>query len=399
MKYKLYTVVSFFFTITYLGAQTNLVPNSNFQTVSKKLKDKGQLNLAQPWISPTLSVADLYVKNSKNPDINAGANSRGEENPMSGDNYAGFRAYSTKGKEPRTYLQVKLTEPLEAGVEYCVTFHVSLSDLSKNACNNLGAYLSINEVSANNNDILIFEPQIVSRRHVIYEQQYDWTPVCAKYKAEGGEEYLTIGNFTPVDKLKINAKIKRPKGFNTPQTNDAYYYLDNVIVTKTIEGERCDCDFIPGVDDVETVNKNFKSEANGNENKVKIIDSYGAPSTTNEVPVSKDKSPAVVSSNQLSDFSVFFEPKKMELSPETVANLEKLIAYLKANPTVKVSLVGFIDASEKVEDKLDGKRVGAIYKYIVSKGIVKESILKSMEGTNNPQKDIKKNMRVDIKIE
>ncbi|MCB0380649.1 MAG: OmpA family protein [Flavobacteriales bacterium] len=370
---------------TILFSQTNLVPNHDFNKIGKKVKEKGQINMAEPWISPTLTQADLYIKNTKSGEIAIDGNSYGAEDPMEGDNYAGLLAYSYKGKVSRSYLQVKLTEPLKQDEEYCVTFHVSLADLSKYACNYLGAYLSNDAVSANNNDVFQFEPQILSRRLTVYEQQYYWTPVCAKYKAKGGEEFLTIGNFTPEEKLTIN-KVKRPQGFNSPQTNDAYYYIDNVIVTSISGDEKCDCDFIPGVDDMETVNKSFKSDLNNQSNQPKILNSDG------NVTATKTKS-GVSSMN----YTIFFESKQMNISASATKKMDDLITYLKTNPKDSVSLDGYIDESEKDEDKLDGKRVGVVYKYIVSKGIVKERIIKSMQGVAE-DKDKTKNMKVEITI-
>lgn len=384
-------IFSFIFGLTIsstLFAQTNLVPNHNFQTANKKTKEKGQINMASPWISPTLAQADLYLKSSKNSLISIPANSYGSEDPMEGDNYAGFLAYSYKAKVPRTYLQVKLTQQLKEGEEYCVTFHVSLADLSKFATNYIGAYLSNDAVSANNDGILQFEPQIVSRRLSVYEKQFYWTPICAKYKAKGGEEYLTIGNFTPEEKLKIT-KVKRPQGFNSPQTNDAYYYLDNVIVVSAKDVEKCDCDFIPGVDDMETVNSTFKSDATSLENKVKIIDSYGSSTTT--VGSTSD-------TKKGENFTILFESKKIDLSAKATKDIDQLVDFMKANPTIKVMLAGYIDESEKSEDKLDGRRVGAVYKYIVSKGVVKENVLREIKGTEGAQKDVAKNMKVEVKI-
>lgn len=367
-----------------LVAQTNLVPNHDFNKLAKKIKEKGQINAASPWISPTLTQADLYVKNTKSTEIGAANNTYGGETPMKGDNFAGILAYSPKGKIPRSYLQVKLTESLKEDIEYCVTFHVSLADLSKFSCNYLGAYLSAEAVSANNNDILQFEPQVVSRRFTVYEQQFDWIPICAKFKAKGGEEYITIGNFTPESKLKIG-KVKRPQGYNSPQSNDAYYFVDNVIVSPLNVDEKCDCDFIPGVDDVEISNKNFKSDVTTQPNNMKFIDSDGKASSL------EDKSLA-------NDFTLFFEVKKMDINNSSIAKLDNLIAYLKLNIKDKVSIEGYIDSAEKGEEKLDGKRAGAVYKYIVSKGIPKEQIINSMKGIAE-DKDSSKNMKVEIHIQ
>lgn len=377
-------VIALLLFSTIIIAQTNLVPNHDFSKVGKKLKEKGQINMAEPWISPTLTQADLYIKKTKNSEINIAGNPYGAEDPMVGDNFAGILAYSPKGKVPRSYLQVQLTEPLQEDIEYCVTFHVSLADLSKFSCNYLGAYLSNDAVAANNNDILQFEPQIVSRRLTVYEQQYSWIPVCAKYKAKGGEEFLTIGNFTLEPNLKIS-KVKRPQGYNSPQTNDAYYFIDNIIVVLASEVERCDCDFIPGIDDMETTNKTFKSDLTGQSTKVKIIDSDGGVSVTKTVA-------------PIDNLNLFFEFKKDVISAEVLKKLDNLITYLLANPKVEVLLDGFIDDSEKTEDKLDGKRVGAVYKYIVSKGIAKERIVKTMQGVAKDQ-DKTKNMKVEVMIQ
>ncbi|MGE0562197.1 MAG: OmpA family protein [Flavobacteriales bacterium] len=379
-------VVILFLSISaILVAQTNLVPNHDFNKIGKKIKEKGQINMAEPWISPTLTQADLYIKNTKSAEIAVDGNLYGAEDPMEGDNFAGILAYSPKGKAPRSYLQVKLNEPLRQDEEYCVTFHVSLADLSKYACNYLGAYLSSDAVSANNNDVFQYDAQIISRRLKVYEQQYFWTAVCSKFKAKGGEEFLTIGNFTPEEKLTI-IKVKRPQGFNSPQTNDAYYYIDNVIVTPLSGDEKCDCDFIPGVDDMETVNKTFKSDLNGQSNQPKIINSDGDVTVTN----AKNNVSSV-------NYTVFFESKQVNISASATKKMDDLITYLKANPKDSVSIDGYIDESEKDEDKLDGKRVGVVYKYLVSKGIVKERIIKSMQGIAE-DKDKTKNMKVEIII-
>ena len=41
-----------------LFSQENLIPNPIFKDVAKKVKSEGQIDLASPWISPTLAPAD-----------------------------------------------------------------------------------------------------------------------------------------------------------------------------------------------------------------------------------------------------------------------------------------------------------------------------------------------------
>ena len=67
MKNTLLIIASLFTTVGI--AQTNLVPNSTFEKIEKKIKQKGEINVATPWVSPTLALADLYVEKTKNYNI------------------------------------------------------------------------------------------------------------------------------------------------------------------------------------------------------------------------------------------------------------------------------------------------------------------------------------------
>lgn len=384
-------IVSLFSIIGLFGvgyAQENLVPNHDFQEVEKKVKEEGQINMATPWVSPTLAPADLYTKDTRNGNVGAPANAYGEEKPMEGDNYAGFLAYSYKNKEPRSYLQVQLKQKLEAGKKYCVTINISLADLSKYATSHIGMAITKNAISANNTDILKVEKQIISKKLKMYEQQYYWVPVCGVFTAEGDEEFLTIGNFTPDESLKLE-KVKRPRGFSKPQLYDSYYFVDNISVVETGEPMECDCDTDPGMKNVETVSRNFSSDNDPSANKVKIVGTHG------------DVVNANTSSNSgkienLNNVNISFLANSYAID-ESVEYLDKIITYLKANKNVKIKMIGHNDASEE-EDRLDGKRLAAVYKYFLSKGVAKERIEREMKGSGAPvdKNDPLKNMRVEI---
>ncbi len=374
-------------------AQTNLVPNPTFEKIAKKIKGKGEIAVAEPWVSPTLAPADLYVEKTKNYSISIPENAYGEEKPMKGSGYAGIVGYSYKNKVPRSYLQVKLTQKLEAGKEYCVKYHVSLADLSKFSTNHLGVAITRGAVTANNSDVLKFESFIESRKLTVYETQFYWTPICGVIKAEGDEEYLTIGNFSDDDKLTIG-KVKRPRGFSKPQTYDAYYYIDNVSVTDVASSKKkCDCDVTPGMENVETVRKDFSSDKSVNTTTVKIINSDGSTGG------GSGSSTAVVDDGKVDGMKIMFEVGKFSIEA-SLEKLDKVVAHLKENIDEKVKVSGFIDESESTVDKLAGKRVGTVYKYLISKGVKKERIERKIVGAESPidKKDIKKNMRVEIAV-
>ncbi|MDB3887441.1 OmpA family protein [bacterium] len=363
-------------------AQDNLVPNSDFEILIKKVKEEGMIGLAEGWKSPTLAPADLYVTNTNNGLISVPDNAYGAEKPMRGSNYAGILAYSYKSKEPRSYLQVKLKQKLIAGKKYCVKFHVSLADLSKYACNNIAAYLSPEAVSAKNSDVFKQSAQIVSKHKVIYAQQYYWVPVCRVFEAKGDEEHLTIGNFTAGDKL-ITKKIKRPKGFTKPQTYDAYYYIDNVSVSENVD--KCNCDFSPKKIAIEK--RSFGSTSSGDN---KFVNSDGSSSGTSN-------SESIVLLN-VDSLNIEFPPNSFSITGEPINILKKVVVYLKKNKSVVITLSGHIDSSESEVDELAIKRVSSIYKYLVSQGVSKERVKQKVIGDDQPfsTEDRLKNMRVEI---
>ena len=389
---------------TFGVSQTNLVPNPTFEKVEKKIKDKGEITVATPWTSPTLAQADLYVPKSKNYNISIPENSYGEEKPMKGTGYAGIMGYSYKNKVPRSYLQVKLTEKLKEGKEYCVKYHVSLADLSKYACNHMGVAITDKAMTANNSDVLKFDSYIESRKLVIYEKQFYWTPICGIYKAKGGEEFLTIGNFT--ENLTIPAdikKIKRPRGFTKPQTYDAYYYIDNVSVVPVEEAKKCDCDVTPGMENAEVVRKDFSSDKSVNTTTMKIINTDGTSVTSGvDSSATSSNSSSSVNSNEdgkVDGMMVMFSKGEFSIDA-SLGKLDKVVSFMKENPDALISITGYIDESEKDVEKLAGKRVGTVYKYLISKGLSKESIERDIGGSDSPldKKDISKNMRVEFSV-
>jgi outer membrane protein OmpA-like peptidoglycan-associated protein len=69
--------------------------------------------------------------------------------------------------------------------------------------------------------------------------------------------------------------------------------------------------------------------------------------------------------------NIFFDVNKWDLKAESKAELQKIIAFLKANPTLKVEFSGHTDNSgDKVFNKtLSNNRAKAIYDYVIEKGL------------------------------
>ena len=67
----------------------------------------------------------------------------------------------------------------------------------------------------------------------------------------------------------------------------------------------------------------------------------------------------------------FFETNKYNLKPESKVGLNKLMAFLKANPGVKIEIGGHTDntGSRELNNALSNNRAKAVYTYLVEKGI------------------------------
>jgi outer membrane protein OmpA-like peptidoglycan-associated protein len=69
--------------------------------------------------------------------------------------------------------------------------------------------------------------------------------------------------------------------------------------------------------------------------------------------------------------NVFFETGKFDLKPTSTAELDKAVAWLKANPNVKVEIAGHTDnvGDKKMNMALSTNRAKAVYDYFVAHGI------------------------------
>jgi len=126
-------------TISADAQEINLVPNGGFEDTNiNKLRTYGQMEeFSMDWFAATEVAADIYGDGAKGDKVAVPTNNYGKQEPSDGLCYAGLRAYSKDPRLSRSYLEVKLTQPLEKNVMYCVSFDISLADLSRFAVNEI----------------------------------------------------------------------------------------------------------------------------------------------------------------------------------------------------------------------------------------------------------------------
>ena len=341
--------------VTAQGDDNNLVQNPSFELSSKgKLKKLKQITVAEHWDSPTGMNADLFSSDKAAPVSTT--NQFGKEDPMDGNRYAGIVAYSYNNKEPRTYLQTELLGSLRKGVTYCVKYHVSLSDLSKYAVNNLGVYVSRDPLEIEGKADIIFEKEkelnsiVKIPGNKVFNARYNWEPICNTFKASGKEKFIIIGNFYNNKDTKFE-KVKKLTNFKGTQVPKAYYYIDQVEVFIIEDPEECDC----------------SNKMNDNSDASMV---YHNDFTSEE---------GYTVEEQIKLTTVYFDVLKTKIEVIMQKDLANLVSILEANPTYKLKLTGFTDQKEldaAMKDQnnefiqnLANRRAKKIKKYLVEKGI------------------------------
>ncbi|MBI3520408.1 MAG: PD40 domain-containing protein [Bacteroidetes bacterium] len=105
--------------------------------------------------------------------------------------------------------------------------------------------------------------------------------------------------------------------------------------------------------------------------------------------------------------NIFFDVNKWDLKAESKAELQKIISFLKANPTLKVEFSGHTDNSgDKAFNKtLSNNRAKAIYDYVIEKGAIPANNLSykgygdtKPKAPNDTPENKAKNRRTELKI-
>lgn len=359
---------------------TNMVENGSFEQVDGKLKRPGSIEMAKGWKSPTDQKADLYSETVANSPISAPKNEEGEQSALSGQNYAGLLWWSYMNKEPRTYLQAKFKKMLKKDQKYCIRYYVSLGDLSKYNADQLGAYVSKVLVKKDDATSLTYDPQVPALRTKLYDDLNSWQGVCGVYDAKGDEQYLLIGNFAANEKTNTG-KTKRPKGETRVQQPHAYYYIDDVAVFPIKLMSECKCEQL---------------------DKAASEFIYSRKATVNK---------ALPPAAQLDGSTIYFKRFNRAIDNSMEAMLTELVAVMKANPDIKIRLVGHTDAieAERVRMRpdltdLDKERAEAVKAVFTEAGISADRITVAGQKAESPadagddEVALSKNRRVEIEI-
>jgi OOP family OmpA-OmpF porin len=361
----------------------NLVPNPSFEEYTRCPKGTSDCGVVKKWYQPTQGSTDYYNECAITKDkryfensVSVPHNSLGYKYPHDGKGYIGMYLYG-EGNNPeyREYFSTKLISPLVQNKKYAVRFYVSLARASGRGISNIQMLFSQDSIRQSNDTRLRLVPQLSYQKAPITDTA-NWTEVSWIYTAKGDEQFLTIGNFTKNSSCQVQ-KVTN----NHVDSQDAYYYIDDVCVAEIKSDSSCYC--------------------NGGVNGDTVKEAVSKKDTIIQPkPLEIEDNRNVVLNN------VFFETDKSDLLPASFNELNELVEYLQKNSSVKIAISGYTDNTGN-EDKnlnLSDARAKAVASYLTSKGIDKNRVSYKGYGSSNPiasndtQDGKAKNRRVEFKI-
>lgn len=217
------------FIYAYANAQLNNVLNYSFEQNSGCL---GYVNCHTTkvtyWTNPTSATPD-WLNPCGAPNFGTPQNYAGYQDARSGSSYAGIDF--SEPAHYREYITGTFLDSLIATKKYCIAFYVSLGDSLWWAVSSLGAYISNDSVCEKSSiTVLPYLPQIENPAANILTNKVDWLPISGEYLANGGEKFITIGDFYS-DTLSHFTYVGNGGTLAGWQSEvNAYYYIDDVSV-------------------------------------------------------------------------------------------------------------------------------------------------------------------------
>jgi gliding motility-associated-like protein len=204
-----------FLTVSFGYAQ-NLIPNSGFEKTTKALKSKKNISVEQ--------TASWFSGNSANFDLLKGAENSKEHSFGKLENrFAGIVLFDASNSNFRMYVEVKLKRSLMPDEELCLWISVKASAHSSYFTDELGIALTQDALSSKTQTHIDFIPQLKSQKYqAISDTSLNGKKLEFRYKAKGGEQFITIGNF----RNDAHTLLLPSNSLHFPK--QAYLYIDDV---------------------------------------------------------------------------------------------------------------------------------------------------------------------------
>lgn len=176
--------------------------------------------------------ADYFNSCSNYTATSVPVNTQGYQFAKDGNGYAGISIFTPPSHDPMNispeYLITQLQSDLEPDSFYQIKMYVNNAEWSRFGCDCMEIWLTKDypPMNASMMGRINGQPQLRTPKGLILKDTANWTELCWIYKAKGGEQFMTIGNFeknTEVSTEITGTNIAFPS---------AYYFIDDVSVEK-----------------------------------------------------------------------------------------------------------------------------------------------------------------------
>jgi outer membrane protein OmpA-like peptidoglycan-associated protein len=417
------------------GQAKNLVLNPSFELFEKCPQDHTPFDkshkLIPSWTYPTYATPDYFNRCSSG-QVRVPSNFAGVSEPKTGNAYMGAILTGTE-RDYREYFQGTLSEPMEKGKMYCVSFHYRLASMSKFAVDQLSLFFVDLEIKSTIKANLAVEPQLINRPGLFLDNIEEWEQFCQVYTAKGGERYFVAGNFKSYDHTNYVVTDKNVTNLRDKQY--AYYFFDDFSVKLL---ENCnDCPCVPQNMDVVVMDSSYSGglDLRTGVFKGKLDDgrialgiqggtapytvswsnsmsgpslkglpagsySYTVKDVYNCTAMGKItfKEPEAAKDTASDDLlniqegaaivlkNIFFEYNKTNLLPASYPELDKVVSFIKETGAKLIEISGHTDSdgADAYNKTLSQGRAKAVVNYLISKGIEAERLIAVGFGESRP---------------
>jgi OmpA-OmpF porin, OOP family len=368
-RYKF--AIPFLVFIALLSSRTwsiaqNLVPNPSFEEYDACPGDFSQAShefRVRHWQSANLGTPDNFNACSVG-EADVPHNWAGVSEAYEGKGYVGIYLWMSKGKNYREYLQCKLIQPLLKDSLYEIEFHYKLSSYSKYSIDRIGLMLTDSIVNVKHDQVLSTQPTIsIVQDSALTKETGYWETARKEYRARGGEQFVTIGNFFD-NEITHHYFIRFSPVQQSMLEKSAYYYIDEVKIVPLFNTQQIQ---------LAEVFKDFKQD------EVQLDKTYILQ-------------------------SIQFEFNEYILQTVSFQELDDVVSWLKENYSANVKLSGHTDdqGSEAYNVFLSANRAKSVAEYLTGHGISPSRIESVGYGKSKPLVDgiteeaRKTNRRVEI---
>lgn len=328
--------------------------------------NQSELNTVHNWRQVAGGTPDYFHSCSKR--VGVPHNMFGSQPSRDGEAYVGMAVFSANKKDYREYLQVKLERPLQEGEMLCFEIFISPGDYDLYVCDGFGAYFSEKRPRGDRSKVIEVRPQFYNPQFHMLDETDQWTMISDVFVAEGGEEYLTLGNFRPDKHLKI---LRRNPADGANLNNDwAYVFIDDIRLKPVKNREECSC-----------VNDLIKET---------VTD---PPMELSEV-------------RELAFQAVLFDFDESTLTDQAREELNEVVKIMLKRSSIYMEIIGHTDiiGGDYYNVELSESRAQQVIQYMVSKGIDESRLRMRYYGSQMPvadnttQEGRAQNRRVEFQI-